>query len=318
MFRTKQKPSDNRDRLGRQRPASVGGARTVERAGNATVFSYHASRSARANSTGRIDPQATPAATATRSNQHSGLLRRTPVLIISGVVALLVIVNLVLTGTPQVRVGHDSAIPLRQPMAYQTKAMELFSASPLNKSKLTVNATKINAGMRAAFPELSRVTVSVPFIGSAPVVHVMPAAPVLLLNANGQLYALDATGKALLPANEVPNIEKLDLPVVVDGSGLSVTAGKPALPASNVRFITEVIGQLKQKNLTVTDINLPAGTSEMDVRVSGVGYIGKFNLQGDGRVEAGSYLAVKAQLEREHKVPGSYIDVRVEGRAYYK
>lgn len=317
MFHKKQKTTTTPyDRVGRTRQV-----RTVEHANNAAVFSYHANRSARMGATGRADPQ-TISATAARGKRAG--FHGLPVVVGIGLVIVLGLVNLALAGTPHVQVDSDTIAPahptvaLRQTVAYQSAAEELFSTSLLNKNKVTVNTNTVREGMHARFPELARVTISVPFIGGAPVVHVVPGVPVLLLNATGELYVLDNSGTVLIRASEVPNIEKLDLPVVVDGSGLTATPGKQALPASNVRFITEVLGQLKAKGLTITDINLPAGTSEMDVRVSGAGYIGKFNLQGDGRVEAGAYLAVKAQLERGHTVPASYIDVRVEGRAYYK
>jgi len=54
------------------------------------------------------------------------------------------------------------------------------------------------------------------------------------------------------------------------------------------------------------------------VKVKGVPYNVKFNLMGDARAEAGTYLAVKQRLEAGHVTPGSYIDVRVDERAYYK
>jgi hypothetical protein len=311
MFHKKQKPDTDRDRLGRQRQP-----RTVDRTGTSSVFSYHASRSARSSSTGRIDPQAAPATTA--RNKRTGWLRRPAVLVGIGVSLVIVAINTGLTGVPQVRVDDTGTVPLRQPTAYVAAANSLLGTSVSDKNKLTINTARVSDRMRSQFPELERVTVTVPFVGSAPVVYVVPRKPVLLLNSRSELFVLDMAGRALIRANEVPNIEKLDLPVVLDGSGLAVSAGKPALPASNVSFITEVIDQLKAKGVTVTDINLPAGTSEMDIHISGAGYMVKFNLQGNGRVEAGAFLAVKAQLEREKKVPAEYIDVRVEDRAYYK
>ena len=316
MFHKKQKPDTDRNRMGRQRQP-----RAAERAATSAVFSYHANRSARSSSTGRIDPAAAAPATATaQRSKRTGVFRRTPVIAGSIAVLVLVIFNLVLTGPPQVKIdaGTATAVPLRSPAAYGVAATSLLDASPFNKNKLTINTSHISDALHAQFPELTHVTISVPFVGTAPVVHATPSVPALLLHVSAELYVVDASGRALLRANEVPNIEKLDLPVITDSSGLAVSAGKPALPASDVSFITEVIGQLQAKGLTITNVTLPAGTSEMDIRISGVGYAGKFNLQGNGRVEAGAFLAVKAQLEREHKVPGEYIDVRVEERAYYK
>jgi hypothetical protein len=317
MFNKKKKQPEQ-DRLGRQRQP-----RTEQQQRNAAVFSYHASRAMRPGATGRVDPQAPPSAASLRGKKLS-LFRRVPVIIGICIVGVLAVLNMYVDTAPRIvvdtpsAVSESAAVPLRGQAAYQQAANTLLARSLLNKSKLTIHTSKIANDLQAQFPELTRVDISVPFIGTHPTLHLTPAAPRLLLNAGSVLYILDDAGRALLPANQMPNIEKLDLPVILDESGLVVTLGRPALSSGNVAFITEVIGQLKAKGLSTTSIVLPAGTSEMDIRLSGVGYFVKFSLQGDGRVQAGAYLAVKEQLARENKVPGSYVDVRVEDRAYYK
>ena len=90
------------------------------------------------------------------------------------------------------------------------------------------------------------------------------------------------------------------------------------IDAGNIDFITEVVGQLSAKSLKVVSMVLPGGASELDIRVEGAPYTVKFNLRGDARAEAGAFLAVKQHLERENKTPGSYIDVRVPNKAYYR
>ncbi len=143
--------------------------------------------------------------------------------------------------------------------------------------------------------------------------------PTLILQTiAGNAYVIDDRGRALLPASQVPQISKLSLPTVTDQSGLSIALGKVALPSSSVTYITEVVGQLRAQQLAIAALTLPAASSELDVRVSGAPYTIRFNLQGNARAEAGTYLAAIAQLNREHKVPSTYIDVRVDERAYYK
>ncbi len=309
MFKKKKEPEQ--DRLGRQRQP-----RAEQR--NSAVFSYYANRSARSGTAGRTDPQAATRAAALRA-PRPGLPRRAFVGAGISLMVVLGMVNLFLAGTARTVVdGPETAVPLRNQTAYADAANRLLSGSTLNRTKVTINTQKIADGLRSQFLELAGAYVSVPLIGGRPVVHVRPATPRLLLNVGQTLYVVDDSGRALMEANQVPGIEKLDLPVVVDQSGLAVNAGKQALSSSYVAFITEVAGQLQAKGLSIASIVLPAGMSEMDVKLTGAGYTGKFNLQGNGRVEAGAFLAVKEQLEREHKTPSSYIDVRVEDRAYYK
>jgi hypothetical protein len=71
--------------------------------------------------------------------------------------------------------------------------------------------------------------------------------------------------------------------------------------------------------MSVGSMILPAGTSELDVHLAGQPYFVKFNLNNnDPRQQAGTFLAAIANLQKNHITPAQYIDVRVDGRAYYQ
>ncbi len=228
--------------------------------------------------------------------------------------------NLPLGNQPKIVADKSSSgtIFLRNPAVYEATARELISKSFFNNNKLTINTGRIANELHNRYPELAAVDVGVPLFGRQPVINLEPAVPRMLLSSGSDLYVIDSYGRALLDAKQVVNIDKMGLPVVTDQSGLAVELGKPVVPSASVSFITEVYGQLKANKISVTSLTLPVGTNELDIRISGAPYFIKCNLRGNGRVEAGAYLAVKKQLEREHKTAGSYIDVRVEDRAYYK
>lgn len=209
---------------------------------------------------------------------------------------------------------------LRGRDVYQEAAQDILNDSLANTTKLTINTDKIAQAMEARFPELGQVSVVLPVLGRQPTVHIQTVRPALMLASSrtGGVFLLDDSGRAVMDAAKVTDAVKRDLPVVQDQSGLPVAVGKSALPRDNVSFITEVIGQLKAKNIRVSSLVLPAGVSELDVRVEGLSYMVKFNLRGDARAEAGAFLAVKQHLERENKTPASYVDVRVDNKAYYQ
>lgn len=234
---------------------------------------------------------------------------------------ILAINSLVLSREPKVMSMADSQqqVFLRSPDIYQQAARASLARSLANTNKLTIDTTGIAQDLLRQFPELEHVSVVLPIIGRQPVVYIQPAHPAVLLKAgDGGIFMLDTTGRALINTREVPKVEKLGLPLVEDQSGLPVRLGRTALPSSNTLFITEVVGQLKAKKVDITGLTLPQGTSQLDARIAGLPYIVKFNLRGDARAEAGAYLATKQYLERDHKTPGSYIDVRVDNRVYYK
>lgn len=284
------------------------------------MYSYHAVRSQRQEALGRVTPD--KAERVKQWRERLGWLRSTPRLLVIFAVGVGVALVLRLDSRATV-VPLDEAkgqVFLRSLHTYETAVHRLLASSPLNTNKITVDASRISTEIKRQFPELQTVAISLPLSGSRPVVHIQPAVPVLILatRQNG-LYVVDTTGKALISGNQVTGLDKLKLPVVQDESGLVLTPGAIALPARSVAYITEFVGQLHAKQLTITSLSMPAAASELQVRVKGAPYYIKCNLQGDAREEAGRYLAIREKLNADgKKAPAEYIDVRVPNRVYYK
>lgn len=304
-------PAENRERRRAQLQPGPGT--------KGSVFSYHAARSLQARTNDERSPVAD---TPPRRKSLKALrrLRTARTMSVAVLTLLLVIVSLNLDSRPRVTlIGGPGHIFLRPTAVYTQAAQQLFARSALNHNKITVNTAQIAAAFQRQFPEIDAASIRLPLLGNQPVLYVQPAIPQLILDtqSNGA-FVLDDNGRALLHADSVPGVSQLDLPTVVDQSGITVTPGKIALPAATVDFIGQVAGQLKAAGLQLAQLTLPAGTSELDVRVSGAGYFIKFNLEGKARAEAGTFLAVRQYLTSQHVVPGQYVDVRVPGRAYYK
>jgi hypothetical protein len=209
---------------------------------------------------------------------------------------------------------HDKAV-------YQAAANQLFAGSIWNRNKITVNTARINQEMLKQFPELSSVSVTLPLLSKRPVVYIQTAQPALILATQDGSYIIDTSGKALLRAGSLPAGSQLTLPLVTDQSGLKVSINRQALSSDNVSFIQTVVAQLAARHFSVASAVLPVGTSELDVHLDGQPYTVKFNLQsgaGDARQQAGTFLATQAKLQSQNITPSQYIDVRVDGRAYYK
>ena len=64
---------------------------------------------------------------------------------------------------------------------------------------------------------------------------------------------------------------------------------------------------------------MPAAENELDMYLTGQSYYVKFNLADSSPLqEVGTFLAVRQNLQQQGITPSQYIDVRVDGRAYYK
>lgn len=283
-----------------------------------TVFSYHANRSMRETNQyrdkGREEKEAN-----SRIKPKLRWLKQLPHLALLLGIVLVATFCLQLTSDAKVvTVGpSESQLFLRDKKVYTQAAQDAFKPWA-NNNKLTVDAKRISQDLRKQFPELQEVSVSLPIVGAQPTVYIQPAIPKIILVSKSGMFVLDVDGRALISGNQVAGLSELKIPVVNDESGIEITPGNIALPKSTVSFITEVVGQMQAKQLSVSSMTLPAGTNELHVKLDKVGYQIKFNLHGNAREQSGAYLAVKQRLEAERKSPREYIDVRVENKAYYK
>ncbi|MEK7594836.1 MAG: hypothetical protein AAB436_04315 [Patescibacteria group bacterium] len=208
---------------------------------------------------------------------------------------------------------------LRSTEDYEAAASKLLGSSLWNHNKVTVNTAQISGAMLKQFPELTDVTVTVPLFSHRPIVYVEPAQPALILVAKNGSFVVDNKGKALLLGSSPASLNQPKLPVINDQGGLTIKLNRQALSAANVDFIQTVLGQLNAKKLAITGMTLPAATSELDVVVAGQPFVAKFNLQSNNaRGQAGTLLATLDTLKKQNIVPTKYIDVRVDGRAYYQ
>lgn len=213
----------------------------------------------------------------------------------------------------------NSQAVLQSKATYAQAANSVLASSVWNRNKITVNTGQISRQLLKRFPELNSASVTIPLLAHQPVVYIEPVQPGIILVASNGAFVIGNTGKAILSAAAPADFNQPKLPVVTDQSSFQAKLNQQALAGTSVRFVQTVVAQLAAKQYTVSGLVLPASTSELDVQLAGQPYMVKFNLQSnDPRGEAGTFLATMAQLHRQNVTPTSYVDVRVDGRAYYK
>lgn len=284
---------------------------------NTPIFSYRSRRSQTERNDGR---QVTDDEVSTRARSIGRFwLHRFGLLIL--LIALVASAVHVLSLSSQAKVlplvNASNQSLLGSPAAYQASANRLLAASIWNRSKLTINTDKLAQQLRNQFPELASVSVTVPLLTQQPLIYVEPAQPVLVLIVkNNDGFVVDNNGRAV--ARNV-NFQSGGLVQLHDQSGLKIQLNQQALPASYVRFMQVILAELAAKQIVVAGMVLPAATSELDVQIAGQPYFIKFNLQSTNpRGQAGTFLAAIAGLKRQGITPAKYVDVRVDGRAYYQ
>lgn len=278
------------------------------------VFSYYNNRQNRADSPEK------PKEALKRPRKQSWV-RKTSTFVFLVAGAGLVIVSLIVTPQPQIKVVGDTKTQafLQDDEVYRSAAQQILADSAFNRNKLTFDSDEIIKQMRQTFPELAAVSVSLPVFGWQPTVYVQAFSPsVVLVGSSTGDFVLDPDGRAFAPDGLKTGLDKLQAPVVRDQSGLNISERQIALPSDQVAFITEVYQQLKAQNVEIAGITLPVEAGELHIQVRDKPYVVRFNLYGNAREGAGRYLATASYLESKGETPGEYIDVRVDGRVFYK
>jgi hypothetical protein len=303
-------------------PASTGRRRVGSSGRSGRGFSYGANASSRLETdinTGRQTDRPRPSAKLnTRAVRHFWMQRFGLIVLCTAVlISVISVLSLSTHAELMPLQSSDRGSFLRSQADYQAAADKLLGGSLWNRNKITIDTGKFSQQMMRQFPELSSVSVTLPLLAHRPVVYLQPAQPALVLATDGGSFVIDERGKALLPADGSSGEAKL--PQVVDQSGLRVQLNHQALSADDISFVQTIIAQLAAKHVAVSSMVLPAGSSELDAHIAGQPYFVKFNLQDpDARQQAGTFLATITSLQGQHITPAHYVDVRVDGRAYYQ
>lgn len=285
----------------------------------APVFSYHASRSVADRNLGRSVP---PEMAERQSKRLISLGRRVVWLAVALACVTFAASQISLTATPKVIVVPDgnSTVFLRSTATYVQAASKLFDQKFSERNKLTVNSNGIAQSLKEDFPELANVSITVPMIGNQPAVYIQPAQPSFVLAAGSGEFVLDMSGRAFASIEGPTTFGNLKLVTITDETGTKPHLGQAALPSSDVTFIQTVLAELAAQHFGVRQVVLPPAASEVDVYIAGKPYYVKFNMQDQAGVmqQAGAFIAVAQQLASQGTTPKTYIDVRLDGRAYYK
>jgi hypothetical protein len=280
------------------------------------TFSYYANRTSERPGDGPQDRQPSGAGTPGGGRRRRRrLVSQVPFWLVLVLAVVCAGKLLLLSNDPKIVVVDDAAVSyLQKPDVYAAAAKQVFAGDVTNHVKLTADLNGMAAQLEQRFPELEAVSVATPFIGSRPIVYVVPAQPNLVLRTTTGAYAVNKMGVVLA---ELPAGVSLDALEVTDKSGVQPTPGKQILPSSTVRFIQMVAFQLEHAKQSIISITLPEGSSyEVAVQLADKPFVVRFNLQADARQQAGAALATLERLGGAG--PNEYLDVRTPGRVYYR
>jgi hypothetical protein len=243
--------------------------------------------------------------------RHKFFVRLVDLLIISSIIFCF-IYSLIVQPNPKISINNTSyhdAYVYRNDATAKLKSLK-------NRTKLTLDEQGLIKALQDKFPEINGGTVELPLFDEKPTLNIIISPPAFYINNGDIRYVVSAQGRAVAMSSAMPNIR--NLPVVNDQSGFQASPGKQVLGASGISFIQTVIAQCKHAGVPISSLTLPKLAQELDLRTTDRPYYVKFYLGGDADIQVGQYLASRHQFDATNAQPSEYLDVRVQGKVFYK
>ncbi len=139
--------------------------------------------------------------------------------------------------------------------------------------------------------------------------------PALLWKTGSRSYVLSTNGRAITEQTSQGSAQQLT--VVNDNTNLPVDIGSRVAGRDFVDFTTKVADFLKSNKIEYDKIYITDTTSELNVQTK-QGYLIRFSTLNNPDNQTRSLKATLDSLAQQNKKATNYIDLRVQGRAFYK
>ncbi|MBX4201547.1 hypothetical protein KW803_01465 [Candidatus Saccharibacteria bacterium] len=247
----------------------------------------------------------------TKRSHRKILFGATDIILVALLLAGLVY-SLVLKPQPKI-IASDSSYHSRD--VYRSQITPLFNGVG-NRNKISFSETSVIEAIQKKFPEVQSARVELPFFSQEPKVWLNISPPAFRLVSSNQAYIVDTQGVAVAKAEDITNVK--GLATLDDQSGFDNKVGSQVLSSQAVAFIDTVIAQTKKAKVPISTLTLPPLAQELDLRTADQPYYVKFYLGGDALTQSGQLLASRQKFSQTKQVPSQYLDVRVQGKIFYK
>lgn len=224
--------------------------------------------------------------------------------------------SLILRPQPIMAVNSSAYHPTEVYLAAASDSLKSLK----NRNKLTIDQDNLESLLKSKFPEIRQADIDVPLFGRSPTVRLDIAMPSLLLRGiNGtpaKDLVVDAKGTVIGEAAGFKAVK--GLPTIIDEGGISASPGQSVLSSSEVNFILSLLTQINQAKVPIASVTLPRLAQQLDLRTTDRTYYVKFYLNGDVLIQVGQFLAARQNFDASQKQPLQYLDVRVNGKVFYK
>ena len=196
---------------------------------------------------------------------------------------------------------------------YEKSVEEYLNINPSERILSNLNKNALLESLQKDYPEVLSIS-DIKFNGlTSYKIYLDFRKPVASWLVDSKEFFVDSEGISF----NVNNFEKPSLNII-DDSGAIVSNGKNVASSSFFSFIGKLVSAANKQGLEVSKIRIPPlSLRQVEVSVEGISYFARMSTADSAE---GQIINFKKAIEyfRTHKISPNYIDLRIEGKGYYK
>ena len=196
---------------------------------------------------------------------------------------------------------------------YEKSVEEYLNINPSERILSNLNKNALLESLQKDYPEVLSIS-DIKFNGlTSYKIYLDFRKPVASWLVDGKEFFVDSEGVSF----NVNNFEKPSLNII-DDSGAIVSNGKNVASSSFFSFIGKLVSAANKQGLEVSKIRIPPlSLRQVEVSVKGTSYFARMSTADSAE---GQIINFKKAIEYfgTHKISPNYIDLRIEGKGYYK
>lgn len=190
---------------------------------------------------------------------------------------------------------------------------KILDSSLFGRNTILLSTDKLSKQLMDQDKQLGQVKIGRDFINGL-VVTITEETPSLGWQSGSSVFVLSSDGRAIALADKADGT----MPIVVDSANIPVKIGQKVVPIEFINFVQIIVKGLHAQKIDFLQLSVPPESiGELYVQTK-TGYKIKFDTSRDGAGQLSDLKAVLSSLSTQKKLPTEYIDLRIEGRAFYK
>lgn len=251
-----------------------------------------------------------------RVHAHHLALKRRQVSMLLGVIVLISLGLYLLisqfTASTLISVRSTPQNEATQAM-YDPIIQAYYGQHPIERLRFLVDEQNFLSFLQSKAPEIGSVIIESSSKFATSHFVITPRRPITGWTINGSQEYVDVNGVGFARNYyAAPQVQ------IVDNSGVPVTAGQAVASNRFLGFVGRLVGFAQQRGYSVEQVIIPSGTTrQVDLKIAGISYQVKCSIDRSAGEQAEDLDRSIKHLQQRGITP-SFIDVRVNGKAFYQ